>query len=81
MEKSLLMWFLFAGLHLMRTGQCEGLQELERRVMGRKHFIAFYSAAAQLRLASQLLCIVLGHESRCSGGFYLKEALEAVQGA
>lgn len=33
LEKSLLMWFLFEGSHLVPTCQCEWLQEPEQKAM------------------------------------------------
>lgn len=35
LEKSLLLWSLYMGLHQMLTCQGEWLQELEGKVMGR----------------------------------------------
>lgn len=41
LEKSLLLWSLYMGLHLMLTCQGEWLQELEGKVMGRKRATSF----------------------------------------
>jgi len=49
-EESLLVWFLFVGLPLLLTGQCEGLQELEHREMGRVSWAFFRSGPVQVNL-------------------------------
>lgn len=75
-QKSLLLWFLFAGLHLVLTRLCEWQQELDEGDE-EEVFFRLLSRVAPLRLASQGLCVVWGPESGDSVGFYLNEALKS----
>lgn len=56
-QKSLLLWFLFAGLHLVLTRLCEWQQELDEGDE-EEVFFRLLSRVAPLRLASQGLCVV-----------------------